>query len=84
MAIYNSAEAKAKFSALIAKAERGEEVIIARRGKPVARLLPKTDKKQVDRSGFIGCLKHNGWVAKDAFEPAPVECWFPQDDVLLK
>jgi prevent-host-death family protein len=34
----NIAEAKAKLSALIEAAERGEEVIIARNGKPVARL----------------------------------------------
>ncbi len=34
----NIAEAKAKLSALIEAAERGEEVIIARNGQPVARL----------------------------------------------
>lgn len=34
----NIAEAKAKLSALIDAAERGEEVIIARNGEPVARL----------------------------------------------
>ncbi|MFN0022889.1 MAG: type II toxin-antitoxin system Phd/YefM family antitoxin [Parvularculaceae bacterium] len=34
----NIAEAKAKLSALIEAAERGEEVIIARNGKPVARV----------------------------------------------
>lgn len=34
----NIAEAKAKLSALIEAAERGEEVVIARNGQPVARL----------------------------------------------
>jgi prevent-host-death family protein len=34
----NIAEAKAKLSALIEAAERGEEVVIARNGEPVARL----------------------------------------------
>ena len=34
---YGIAEAKAKFSELIARAERGEEVVITRYGKPVVR-----------------------------------------------
>ncbi|MCF8486852.1 MAG: type II toxin-antitoxin system prevent-host-death family antitoxin [Rhodobacteraceae bacterium] len=36
----NVAEAKARLSELIAAAERGEEVIIARGGVPVVRLIP--------------------------------------------
>lgn len=35
------AEAKAQLSALIERVEAGEEIIIARRGKPVARLIPE-------------------------------------------
>ena len=35
----NVTEAKAKLSKLIAGAERGEKVLIARRGKPVVRLV---------------------------------------------
>jgi len=38
----NIAEAKAKLSELIAAAERGEEVFIARGGHPVARIVPAT------------------------------------------
>ena len=33
-------EAKAKLSSLLAKAQAGEDVIIARAGKPIARLAP--------------------------------------------
>lgn len=33
-------EAKTKLSQLVERAEAGEEIIIARHGKPVARLLP--------------------------------------------
>ena len=33
-------EAKNKLSELLARAERGEEVIITRRGRPVAKLVP--------------------------------------------
>lgn len=35
-------EAKNKLSALLERVERGEEVLITRRGKPVARLVPVT------------------------------------------
>lgn len=34
------AEAKARLSALVSQAERGEETIITRHGKPVAKLVP--------------------------------------------
>jgi prevent-host-death family protein len=35
------AEAKAHLSALVEQVEAGEEIIITRRGKPVARLIPE-------------------------------------------
>lgn len=38
--LMNIAEAKARLSELIAAAERGEDVVIARGGAPVARLVP--------------------------------------------
>ena len=40
MSVSNIHEAKSQLSKLIERAERGEEVIIARAGKPVARLVP--------------------------------------------
>ncbi len=42
-------EAKAKLSALIAAAERGEEIIITRRGKPVARIVAIAPKRLASR-----------------------------------
>jgi prevent-host-death family protein len=36
----NVAEAKAHLSELLARAEAGEEIVIARGGRPVARLMP--------------------------------------------
>lgn len=36
----NIYEAKTHLSALLERAERGEEVVIARAGKPIARLVP--------------------------------------------
>jgi prevent-host-death family protein len=44
------AEAKAHLSALVERAESGEEIVISRRGKPVARLVPepRTQRTAVD------------------------------------
>lgn len=40
----NISEAKAKLSELVAAVERGEEVLIARGGQPVVRLVPAQDR----------------------------------------
>ena len=37
-------EAKTHFAQLLQRAERGEEIVITRRGKEVARLVPATSK----------------------------------------
>jgi prevent-host-death family protein len=42
MAEIGTFEAKNRLSELLDRAERGEEVIITRRGKPVAKLVPVT------------------------------------------
>jgi prevent-host-death family protein len=44
-------EAKTKLSRLVERAEAGEEIIIARNGKPVARLVP------VARSSSFGAIR---------------------------
>jgi prevent-host-death family protein len=41
---FNIAEAKAQFSKLVNDAARGKTIIIARGGKPVARIVPFDDK----------------------------------------
>ncbi len=40
MTVYNIHEAKTNFSRLLERVLNGEEVIIAKAGKPVARILP--------------------------------------------
>lgn len=50
----NIAEAKAKLSELVAAAERGEEVIIARGGSAVVRLVPANSGKGSFRFGIAG------------------------------
>ena len=51
MSITNIHEAKSRLSQLIEQAERGEEVIIARAGKPVAKLVPYKKKTAGRRGG---------------------------------
>ena len=46
MSSVNLAVAKAHLSELISKVEAGEEVVITRHGRPVARVVPATPLKQ--------------------------------------
>ena len=43
----SASEAKTHFSQLIRKAENGEEFVITRRGKPVAKIIPFEQKKDI-------------------------------------
>ncbi len=70
----NIAEAKAKLSELVARAEAGEEVVIARDGVPIVVLKPARDAQaaagDAPTSRPIGFLSHLGpvWAAPDAWE----------------
>lgn len=46
MSVVNLAVAKAQLSELINKVEAGDEVVITRHGRPVARVVPATPLKQ--------------------------------------
>ena len=81
----NIAEAKGKLSSLVQKALDGEEVIIARDGKPAVRLVP-VETKALPRRRF-GILKEMGWAGPDlpyeAFAPDPADAVispFPGED----
>ena len=50
MRAVNLAEAKAHLSELVSKAQSGEETVITRRGRPVARLVPVAVPKMALRS----------------------------------
>jgi prevent-host-death family protein len=64
----NIYEAKTKLSKLVDLASSGTDVVIARAGKPVARLTSL--KKQNRLTGF-GSLKGKGWIADDFDAPLP-------------
>ena len=61
------AEAKAKFSELIERVEAGEEIVVTRDGKAVARVMPPEPAQQpLPR---IGALKGKIWIADDFDAP---------------
>jgi prevent-host-death family protein len=55
-------EAKTQLSRLVARAEAGEEIIIARHGRPVARLSPLTPQRIARKPGV---LAGQIWIADD-------------------
>lgn len=61
---YNVAEAKAKLSELLEKALLGEEIILAKGHKPIAKLVPLTLAKRTPGTG------KGGWMAPD-FDDIP-------------
>ena len=67
----NIAEAKSKLSELVARAEAGEEVIIARAGKPVVRLVAARPNKKEPRK--LGLWDHLNLDIPDSvfFDPDP-------------
>jgi len=53
MPITNISQAKAQLSALIRRVEDGEEVVIGRGGRPVAKLVPFERREQPRRPGAL-------------------------------
>jgi prevent-host-death family protein len=64
----NVHEAKTHFSKLLGRVEQGEEIVIARAGRPVARLSPVSpaSKKRV-----LGGARGQVWIADDFDAPLP-------------
>ena len=69
MTVVNVHQAKTQLSRLLAQVEAGEEVVIARRGEPVARLVAckPRKKRRPDR------LKGKVVIPDDFFDPLPEE-----------
>jgi len=65
----NIYEAKTQLSKLVDQAASGTDVVIARAGKPVARLT-SLEKKPKRLTG-LGALKGKGWIAEDFDAPLP-------------
>jgi prevent-host-death family protein len=68
MTTVNLFEAETQLSKLVELVERGEDVVIARGGKPVARLTPLCPEKKPIR---YGAMKGQIWIAEDFDDPLP-------------
>ena len=66
----NIHEAKTQFSKLVEQAAAGEEIVISKAGKPMAKLVPYTPTLAPRTGGFLSGLV---WEAPD--------CWEPDDEL---
>lgn len=62
--------AKTHLSRLIDQVNAGEEIVITRHGRAVARLVPAGDAQPKRR---LGTLKGEVWIGKDFDEPLPTD-----------
>ena len=69
MVTVNVHEAKTHLSRLLARVETGEEIVVARRGRPVARLVPYAPRGR--RRPDV--LKGKVVVPDSFFDPLPAE-----------
>lgn len=69
MAQVNIHEAKTHLSKLLERVENGEEIVIARAGKPVAVLAPLREKPKERRK--LGGWEGQVWIADDFDELTP-------------
>lgn len=64
-------EAKTQLSKLVARAEAGEEVVIARDGRPAVRLTPVQEPEQTWAARIAGSLAGQIWMSEDFDDPMP-------------
>ena len=69
MTSVNVYEAKTNFSKLLQRIAEGEEIVIANRGVPVARLIPFSEKPQGPRP--LGIDKGRARIREDFDAPLP-------------
>ena len=67
---YNMHDAKTHLSELAERAGNGEEILIARNGRPLARLVPLA---KLQRPRRLGLWRGQVWVGEDFDAPLPVE-----------
>lgn len=68
----NIAEAKAKLSELVTAASEGEDVVIARSGRPMVRLVPVTEPEK-RRLGFLAINLDDAFF--DALDDDTLTAW---------
>lgn len=69
--VFNLSEAKDQLSSLVDRAASGEEIVIAKHGKPLAKLGPMPTAKKGPRKPS-GAMKIK-WISPDFDAPLPEE-----------
>jgi prevent-host-death family protein len=78
MQTVNIHEAKTQFSRFVDQAEAGEEIIIARAGKPVARLVALANSDSKPRKLGLGKQRFNFPASFDSLDAAEIAGMFEQ------
>ena len=68
--IVNMHQAKSSLSRLVERALDGEEIVIARNGEPLVRLMPVPKER---KPRVPGLYRGKIWIAPDCFDPMSVE-----------
>lgn len=72
LAQFNIFQAKQKLSHLLRRIEAGEEIIICRNGRPIARLIPETELDPLRRPGrALGLLEIRPYFDSKARKAMP-------------
>ncbi len=86
-AFVNIHEAKTNLSKLVDRANKGEEIILAKGGKPWARIMPLEDKSKLpprkggQLKGLVGDIPDSVW-----FDPLPdeeLDAWEGRNDDMV-
>ncbi len=67
--VYNLYEAKTALSKLVERAAQGEEIYIAKAGKPKAKLVPLRNEPRRQPGGWEGKV----WMSDDFDDPLPAD-----------
>lgn len=69
----SASEAKAHLSELLDAVERGETIVITRRGRPIARLVPDPDQRQQQIKAAIEDMRQLAKERREKFGPVTIE-----------
>ncbi len=68
MAIVNVHEAKTHLSRLLERVKAGEEIVLGKAGKPIAKIVPFSPKSEPRKPGIA---KGKIWIAENFDDPLP-------------
>jgi prevent-host-death family protein len=75
MATYNIYEAKTSFSRLVQEAATGEEVVIAKAGEPLVKMVPVEKQEPKARRKFGQNVMGITYIAPDFYDDLPLDMW---------